>query len=193
MKKKLWRIAFFAILIAIALQAGCDISENNEGSPPPVPTNFAVILTDNEPVLHWVSSEEETQGVYVERADAADSVFSRIANVNQTGPASLIDSEAVPETSYNYRIAAYNDYGTSDWAASVDTVTPLSEAEIEVRDVGDNVLTNDQSEINMGTYVIGEATDVYAFPVKNIGTSTLRISSGIEVTPANLLTKLFIS
>ena len=176
------------LLVVIVLVAGCDIFGGDifgGGSVPDTPYGVQVFLDNNVPkIIFAVSDTDNVDGVYIERALGPDGNYSQIKDLSMPST-DYYDYDAEPDNTYSYRVAAYNDNGTSQWSTSAE-ITVVSESEIEVRDIADNLIPNDASgsSIYMGTYTLNESGATVNLQIKNAGTSTLKINSNVDVSPS---------
>lgn len=180
MKREVRFFLLPAAFLALIHLSGCD--NDNAGDPPFTPGNFTVNLDDNRPELTWNMDDSEVAGFYIERMESGGD-FSSIAATVAPDATNYRDEAAVPDTTYTYRIAAYNDYGACDWVLS-DEIRVKSESEIEVTDIAGTVLTNNGTAVFLGTWTQGSTATTVSLPVKNTGTSVLRIRDTISVDPA---------
>jgi uncharacterized protein YxeA len=105
-------------------------SENN----PTTTTQITLRATVNSPTqvtLNWSNIFKNVTGFYIERA-GTNNIFSQIASVGAT-EFSYVDIGLSANTSYSYRVRAYNASGNSDYS-NTETVT--------LPQVGPNAPTN---------------------------------------------------
>ncbi|MFM8357131.1 MAG: fibronectin type III domain-containing protein, partial [Verrucomicrobiota bacterium] len=101
------------------------VSVTTPDVPPAAPANLAASAASATSVnLSWTDNSTNEQGFRVERAPNGGS-FAQIATTaaNATG---YTDTTAVPGTTYQYRVRAFNAAGNSAYAGPVTVTTPQS-------------------------------------------------------------------
>lgn len=120
---KKWWVLLVVFGPALML-AGCE-----GGAPPPAPFApfapsdlTATPVSSSEIDLAWTDNSTNESGFYVYRRASS---YSRIANLS-ANTTSYSDKDLTPETTYWYKVAAYNDAGESELSneASAKTFPP---------------------------------------------------------------------
>ncbi len=98
-------------------------SETLLGTPPLAPTDFsASAISGNLVQLGWTDNADDEFGYYIYRSlDGANWILIDIADANSEN---FMDSTALPDTTYSYRVQAYNGSGTSSFSNIATTSTP---------------------------------------------------------------------
>lgn len=122
MRKKY--LVLLLVPLAIAL-VGCG---KKRFAPPPVPIApsdlSAEAISANEINLTWKDNATTEKGFYVYRTIVLDYIKVVIIEANST---SYKDTGLVPETTYRYRVSAYNDQGESAKSNEASATTPGGE------------------------------------------------------------------
>ncbi|ELR70800.1 hypothetical protein C900_03408 [Fulvivirga imtechensis AK7] len=112
-----------------------------EGSPvslPATPTHLAGTAGSSGVHLSWVDNADNENGYSIERQTGPgdyEQIATTEADIN-----GYIDTTTTFETTYSYRVSAFNESGTSDWSNSITITTPpaiLSEQIVYLIDLGD--------------------------------------------------------
>jgi predicted phage tail protein len=102
------------------------LAPQNVVTPPAAPSNLvATAVSSSQINLSWVDSDDTEQGFKIERCNGAGcSEFVQIGTVG-SNVTSYASTGLAPETSYSYRVRAYNVAGDSDYSniASAETLT----------------------------------------------------------------------
>ncbi len=95
-----------------------DLIKNPQSSTPPAaPTNlYAGAPACDQIDLSWTDNSDNETGFEIER----DSSFLNTVNANET---SYSDTGVDPETTYSYRVRAFNDAGDSDYSYEASAAT----------------------------------------------------------------------
>jgi PKD repeat protein len=93
--------------------------------PPAAPSDLAATaISANQIDLAWTDNSDDEDGFRIERCTGAECVdFAHIAGVGQNVNA-YSDGGLAAETTYRYRVAAFNDGGDSDWSNEAEAITP---------------------------------------------------------------------
>ena len=86
--------------------------------PPPVaPTGFSASgMSETDIELAWTDNAGTETGYRVERSDSGQNSFSTVANLSANAT-SFMDGGLPSDTTYDYRVAAFNDTGDSGFAS----------------------------------------------------------------------------
>jgi titin len=98
-------------------------------TPPAAPSDLlAVAFSSSQINLTWTDSDNLEQGFKIERCSGADCTdFTQIGTVSANAT-SYASTGLAPETSYSYRVRAYNAAGDSDYSNTASAVTPTGPA-----------------------------------------------------------------
>lgn len=109
------------LLIVVLVLIGC---ERKKLAPPPVPIGpsnlSAEAISANQINLSWKDNATTEKGFYVYRTIVMDYIKVVIIGANST---SYKDTGLTPETTYRYRVSAYNDQGESAKSNEVSATT----------------------------------------------------------------------
>lgn len=124
LKWKKW--LFLAILALAPILSGCEGCDKDKYvAPPPAPSapsNLTAAATSpNEINLNWQDNSTSEEGFYVYRRITGDYARAAILSTNAT---SYSDTGLMSETTYWYKVTAYNDGGESDQSNEVSVATP---------------------------------------------------------------------
>jgi subtilisin family serine protease len=103
--------------------AGGRINANNSLRLPMTPSDLSTVqVSETEIELNWVDTSADEEGFAIQRREK-DEAFQEIARV---GPDTTrySDTDITGESSYTYRVIAYNEYGNSDHSNEARTVQP---------------------------------------------------------------------
>lgn len=101
-------------------------TETTTGSPPADPSGLSATTppSSNQVVLSWVDNASNEVGHEVERSLSGSSSWQTLVT---SGPdiTSYEDNEVIPNTTYDYRVRAYNGSGFSNYTNVVTLTTPI--------------------------------------------------------------------
>jgi hypothetical protein len=80
---------------------------------------FSLGVSETEIQLNWVDTSVDEEGFAIERRKQEDA-FQEIARVDRD-TTSYSDTDLAPESSYIYRVMAYNQYGNSGYSNEAGT------------------------------------------------------------------------
>jgi hypothetical protein len=90
---------------------------------PATPTGLSAIAVSRSKVnLAWLESSINTTGFKIQRSSDGGSTWTLIATVGNV--LSYTDTSVHRQTTYEYRVAAYNGAGTSAWSSTTTVTTP---------------------------------------------------------------------
>jgi YVTN family beta-propeller protein len=93
------------------------------GAPPLAPSNLtAVTVEGNDIDLTWDDNASDELGFKIERREDTDTVFVQIAKVD-ANETTYTDFGLSGETTYHYRVRAYNEVADSDYSTSASDST----------------------------------------------------------------------
>ncbi|MDP8240352.1 MAG: fibronectin type III domain-containing protein [Candidatus Hatepunaea meridiana] len=105
---------------------------------PPYDLNAAV-RSPNSILLMWSDNSTDNTGFIIERSLQEDTGFEVVVTLEQEDIQTFLDERLSDETTYYYRIAAYNDYGNSDWSnvgsATTPSGPPITPSNLRVEDM----------------------------------------------------------
>jgi chitodextrinase len=94
------------------------------GSPPADPTGLsATVLSSSSIYLSWTDNSSDEDGFDIYRSLSSGSGYSELDTVG-ANVESYTDDGLDPDTTYYYRVYAYNSYGDSDYAYDYATTDP---------------------------------------------------------------------
>ena len=82
----------------------------------------AIAVSSRQIDLNWHDNSDNEDGFEIERKEAEGS-FMQIATV-ETDVTNYSDVGVYPNTTYTYRVRAYNTAGKSDWSSEATETTP---------------------------------------------------------------------
>jgi hypothetical protein len=91
---------------------------------PAAPSNLSATAASGTKVnLAWTDNSSNETGFKIQRSSNGGSSWTQIATVGQ-GVTSYSDTAVSKKKTYQYRVAAYNGAGTSDWSNVATVTTP---------------------------------------------------------------------
>jgi subtilisin family serine protease len=105
------------------------VATTTAAAPPAAPSNLtSSAVAYNQISLSWSDNSSNESGFQIERCTGAIGNCSSFALVGQVAPdiAGFIDLGAQPQTTYTYRVRAFNAAGTSNYSNAVDATTPAA-------------------------------------------------------------------
>jgi len=99
-------------------------TESDPNARPPVAPSFAgaEAVSSARVRVTWIDLSDDESGFRIERSDAGGA-WAPLASAG-TNESSFEDTSVSPNSSYRYRVAAYNGAGSSDWTETGDVTTP---------------------------------------------------------------------
>ncbi len=95
-------------------------------SPPPAPTNLTVTaVTPDQIVISWTDNSTNETGFKIERKTGAGGTYSQIATVG-VNVTTYANTGLTENTTYYYRVKAFNAGGDSSYSNEVSATTPMS-------------------------------------------------------------------
>jgi hypothetical protein len=92
--------------------------------PPAAPTTLAATAVSSTQVnLTWTDNATNETGFRVERALGGSGVFAAVGTINAADAATFSDVTALPKTTYDYRVFAFNLVGGDSLPSNIATVT----------------------------------------------------------------------
>ncbi|SEM06442.1 Por secretion system C-terminal sorting domain-containing protein [Aquimarina amphilecti] len=134
-------------------------------SAPLAPSNLVgVSNTTNSISINWVDNADNESGYSIERSLNENSNFQEISTVN-TDITSYQDENLNPNTTYYYRVRAYNDVGFSEYSNVLELTTEAVVVSLpapwENTDVGNPLISGNASYDN-GTFTVnGTGADIW--------------------------------
>lgn len=99
-----------------------------EDAVPAAPTNLSAAATAPDTVeLSWTDNADNETGFEIQRKPQVQESFNTVTTT-ETDTTKYEDSGLTAETTYDYRLRAVNDAGSSDWTAEATTTTPSTDA-----------------------------------------------------------------
>lgn len=151
---------------------------------PTAPQSLAAIRNSSGGVLTWVNTASNASGLRIERRLLPSGTFAEIATALSTAT-TYTDTGASPTQSYEYRVRAYNNSGTSDYtntatlAALAPPSTPASFTFSFLSDATVSFSWTDNSPVTQGFYIERRAEGASNFV--QIGTT-----SGLSFIDGNI-------
>jgi subtilisin family serine protease len=103
--------------------AGGRINTNNSLRLPMTPSDLSTVqVSETEIELNWVDTSVDEEGFAIQRREK-DEAFQELARVDPD-TTRYSDTDITGESSYTYRVIAYNEYGNSDYSNEARTVQP---------------------------------------------------------------------
>ncbi|WP_082396047.1 fibronectin type III domain-containing protein [Olleya sp. ITB9] len=134
-------------------------------SAPLAPSNLeGVSNTTNSISINWVDNADNESGYSIERSLNENSNYQEISTVN-TDVTSYQDENLNPNTTYFYRVRAYNDVGFSEYSNVLELTTEAVVVSLpapwENADVGNPTISGNASYDN-GTFTVnGTGSDIW--------------------------------
>ncbi len=158
---------------------------------PTTPTTLTAVYNSGSVRLQWFDNANNELGYTVERRTGSGA-YAQIANLG-VGAASYIDGSVATNTTYTYRVRAYNSAGNSAYSNEATVTTATSSTTITVPAGGDLQAAIDAANPGDTIIVTAGATYLGNFTLPNkSGSSYITIKSsgaypgsGIRVSPAN--------
>ncbi|PIR89082.1 MAG: hypothetical protein COU07_02535, partial [Candidatus Harrisonbacteria bacterium CG10_big_fil_rev_8_21_14_0_10_40_38] len=99
------------------------------GTPPPSvpasPSNLTLTnISSNRVTLNWVDNASNELGFVIQRKTGASGSYNDLSFVNQPDAVAYNDLSVSPNTTYGYRVKAYNNTGTSGFSNEALVTTP---------------------------------------------------------------------
>lgn len=101
------------------------VSGETEPGPPLAPSNLGGSAPDYSQVnLSWTDNSGDEAGFYVQRKKAELNFWEDSIEL-AVDATTWSDEDVLHTTTYDYRVCAYNEYGTSAWTQSVRIIVPV--------------------------------------------------------------------
>jgi YD repeat-containing protein len=148
---------------------------NDAFIPPETPTNLtATAVSSTQINLSWTDNSNNETGFKIERKIGSSGTYSQIATVSANVTA-YSDTGLTPDTTYYYRVRAYNLGGDSAYSNEANATTSTTpQPDISVSPIS----------YNFGNVNIGSTSAAQTFTVSNTGTVNLVIGT-ITLTGTN--------
>jgi Divergent InlB B-repeat domain len=107
--------------------------------------------------LTWSDNSSNEDGFNIERKTGSAGTFSRIATVG-SNTTSYVNSNLADNTTYCYRVSAFNSAGASAYTSEVCGTTPAATYVLTVSSQGNGTVTSNPAGINCGNNCIANFT-----------------------------------
>lgn len=143
---------------------------------PYIPTNLsAQVISSSQVNLFWKDNSNNEDGFKIERKTAAGSYV--VIGTTGVNGITYSDSGVIPNTTYSYRVFAYNQVGNSDYSNTVSVGPPAAPTNLVIASISSLILTwRDNSDNEQGFKVerkegSGSYTEI-ATTLANVATYT---------------------
>jgi YVTN family beta-propeller protein len=111
-------------------------------SVPDAPSDLAATIeSDSQINLAWADESSDESGFKIERRGESEETYTEIASV-ESNVTTYSDTDLEPDTTYRYRVRAYNDHGDSDYSNETEAET----APIPILKAPTNLTATDTSD-----------------------------------------------
>jgi|GEM_PF-4145607 len=101
------------------------VSGETEPGPPLAPSELGGTAPDySQVILNWTDNSNDEAGFYVQRKKAEFLDWTDDAVELAVDANTWVDDDVRHTTTYDFRVRAFNEYGTSDWASSIRIIVP---------------------------------------------------------------------
>ncbi|MGB8452448.1 MAG: fibronectin type III domain-containing protein [Anaerocolumna sp.] len=130
---------------SVIVYATTDDSDNDLDAPDDLDI---IDVSDDEITLVW-DEVDDADGYYVYRSTSRSGTYTKLDSVDDT---EYTDYDLSDDTTYYYKVKAYNDDGTSEYSSVVYTTTDSDDLDepddLDVTDVSDDSITLEWDEVD---------------------------------------------
>ncbi|MDI6791353.1 MAG: Ig-like domain-containing protein [bacterium] len=127
-----------------------EIPATTANAAPYTPTNLsAQVISSSQVNLSWQDNSNNEDGFKIERKTAAGSYV--VIGTTGVNGITYNDSGVIPNTTYSYRVFAYNQVGNSDYSNTVSVGPPAAPTNLVIASISSLILTwRDNSDNEQG-------------------------------------------
>ncbi|MDP8240046.1 MAG: fibronectin type III domain-containing protein [Candidatus Hatepunaea meridiana] len=179
-----------AMIDTVGSRWSIEVNARTDVLTPPTPTDIAAEAVSSTSIrIRWISQSGFNLGFLLERSLVEDTDWALLDTLEEPMLQSYLDDGLSDETTYYYRVASYNSYGSSEFSETAEATTPVGPPDVPSNLRADNITyesvtlywddTDDETSYRMERRIAG-AHNWFRFPLID---RNITILNDITVSP----------